>query len=128
MALLFIEKFGEIEITLSPSGWFHASLNGRDIRDRTLPGIKKKLTVTGNPLDVLVRDWFRSFETLEHHQVIKEADGRYRNVKTGRLLTKFVSIYEYDAEAERQSKDLEVKHRVFVNKYDEIVARLKQIQ
>lgn len=123
-----VETYKGISIKLNSTGWFVAIVEGSEIRNRTLPGLRRKLATFEKPRDVLVNEWYQGLRPLKHIQVVTEPNGRFRDVKTGRLVEKFVTLYEYDSEAERKLIELNNQCCELVHKQNNIIESLRRIR
>lgn len=118
-----VEEYAGRKIYLT-NGWFCVDVGDIVVRNRTLEGLKRKIAKNGESIRVfLIRDWSEDVTTAE---VIRDGE-RYRALFDGKLVDKYVTILEYNEEAEKEFKTINAERAALSTRYRAVKYSLKRL-
>lgn len=117
-----VEQYEGLSIFLE-DGKFWAELENKQIiRAASLKQLKSKITPKSPSIKVILIDRWRFHPELVE---IRSEGKRWRDVKSGHLLEKYATFYQYDAEIFTKLKQIQEQYQLMSVAYYELVGQLK---
>lgn len=129
MPNLNIEVFDGHQIYFTDNGWFKANVKSQpegEVKDRTLAGIKKKLSKLATPIDALYIQF--GSNVGDHIQVVITDGHRLRDASTGKIIDSHGAVYEYNAEIDLALEHIHNEQVDLMERRNKLIALLKRIR
>lgn len=125
---LLINYIG-IDIFVDDAGKFSACAGNVEYKDKTLSGLKRKLSKHAwYAADALVVQYPLLESNIKRRVVMPAANGRFKSAETGNLISSDVELYYYDEEIGKEICQINDEITSLRNRLTAIIAKLKPVK